>query len=70
MNIKDIKRYMLSKIGAKIIIIYYGSRNRKERYIGVLDRIYFNVFTVRLINGDIKSFSYSDILTKTIQIYM
>ena len=70
MIIRDIKRYMLSKKGSKIVVIYYGSRNRKERYIGVLDRIYFNIFTVRLINGDIKSFSYSDILTKTIQIYM
>ena len=70
MNIRDIKRYMLSKIGSRIVIIYYGSRNRKEKYIGLLDKIYSNVFTIRLFNGDIKSFSYSDILTKTIQIYI
>ena len=70
MNIASIKRYMLSKIGSKIVIIYYGSRNRRERYIGILEKIYYNVFTIRLINGDIKSFSYSDILTKTIQIYI
>lgn len=70
MNIKLIRRYLSSKIGSKIVIIYYGSRNRKERYEGVLVKIYYNIFTVRLWNGEIKSFSYNDILTKTIQIYI
>jgi hypothetical protein len=34
MNINYIKRYLLSKIGSRIIIVFYGSRNRKERYEG------------------------------------
>ena len=67
MNIKIIKNYLKSKIGCKVVIIYYGSRNRKEIYKGVLYRLYSNIFTIRLYNGDIKSFSYIDILTKTIQ---
>ena len=70
MNIRNIKHYMLSRVGARIVIIYYGSRNRKEKYIGILDKIYCNVFTVKLCTGEVKSFSYSDILTKTIQIYI
>lgn len=70
MNIKIIKRYLLSKVGCRIKIVYCGSRNRREKYIGIIDKIYYNVFTIRLNNGDIKSFSYSDILTKTIQIYI
>ena len=32
MNIKCIREYLVSKIGSKIIVIYYGSRNKKERY--------------------------------------
>ena len=36
MNIRQIKCYLASKIGAKIVVIYYGSRNRKERYEGVV----------------------------------
>ena len=59
---------MCSKVGFNIVIIYYGSRNKKEKYYGVLDKIYNNIFAIKLDNGDIKSFSYIDILTKTIQI--
>ena len=68
MNVKNIKNYLKSKVGSNIIIVYYGSRNRKEIYKGVLCKLYGNIFTVRLYNGEIKSFSYIDVLTKTIQI--
>ena len=67
MNIKIIKRYLASKIGARVVIIYYGSRNKKERYDGELYRVYQNVFTVKLLNGELKCFSYIDVLTKTVQ---
>ena len=68
MNIKGIRQYLRTKIGSNIVIIYYGSRNRKERFKGVIDKIYNNVFTIRLTTGDIKCFSYTDLLTKTVQI--
>ena len=68
MNIKSIKNYLKTKIGSNIVIIYYGSRNRKEKYNGVLYKLYGNIFAIRLCSGEIKSFSYIDILTKTIQI--
>ena len=68
MNIQHIKRYLMTKRGSKMAIIYYGSRNRRVKYIGYLDKLYANVFTVRLLNGDVKSFMYIDIITKTIRI--
>ena len=70
MNIKNIINYLRTKVGSNIVVIYYGSRNRKEIYRGVLCKLYGNIFTIRLITGEIKSFSYIDILTKTIQIYI
>ena len=70
MNINHIKRYMATKIGVPITVIYYGSRNRKERYKGILWKLYANVFVVRLHSGESKCFAYTDILTKTIQIYI
>jgi len=70
MNIKYIRNYLSLKIGNKITIIYNGTRNKKEKYIGVLSNIYNNVFTIILLDGSIKCFNYSDILTKTIQIYI
>ena len=68
MNIKYIRNYLKTKIGSNVVIVYYGSRNRKERYKGILYKLYGNIFTIRLFNGEIRSFSYTDILTKTIQI--
>ena len=68
MNIKNIKNYLRTKLGSNIVIIYYGSRNRKEIFRGILHKLYGNIFTIRLVSGEIKSFSYIDILTKTIQI--
>ncbi len=70
MNLRYIKKYLSTRIGANVTIIYYGMRNRKERYVGRLNAVYDNVFTVILLNGTIKCFNYIDILTKTIQIYI
>lgn len=68
MNVRLIKQYLATKIGAKIVVIYYGSRNRRAKYMGFLDKLYANVFTIRLVNGEVKSFMYIDIITKTIRI--
>lgn len=68
MNIQVIRNYLRNKLGSNIVIVYYGSRNKKEMYKGILFKIYKNIFTIRLINGEIRSFSYTDIITKTIQI--
>ena len=68
MNIRIIKNYLSIKVGAKIVVIYYGSRNRKVKYVGYLFKLYSNIFTIKLLNGEIKSFSYIDIITKTIRI--
>ena len=68
MNIKLIKNYLKSKVGSNIVIFYHGSRNRKEKYKGILHKLYDNVFIIRLYNGEIRCFSYTDILIKTIQI--
>ena len=70
MNSRYIRRYLATKIGSKIIIIYYGSRNHREKYRGVLWKVYSNVFIIKLITGEIKSFTYIDILTKNIQLYI
>ena len=50
---------MATKIGSKVVIIYYGSRSKKERYDGVIYKVYYNIFTIKLLSGEIKSFNYS-----------
>jgi len=70
MNLKTFRRYLATKVGNRIVVVYYGSRNRKERYEGILCKLYYNIFTIKLVDGSIKSFSYIDVLTKTVQIYI
>ena len=48
MNIKYIKSYIASKIGTKVVVICYYSRNKKERFNGVIFNVYPKVFTVSL----------------------
>ena len=68
MNINNIKNYLKTKVGFDIVVIYYGSRNRKEIYRGILWKLYRNIFIIKLPCGEVKSFGYNDILTKTVQI--
>lgn len=70
MNIKYVKNYLFTRIGKRVIVYYYGSRNRKERYEGIIDNIYRNVFVIRLFNGQVKCFNYFDIITGTIKIFV
>ena len=70
MNIKKIRQFLTTKIGSSIVIIYYGSRNKKERYVGTILNTYNQVFTIRLVSGEIRCLSYIDVLIKTVQIYI
>ena len=68
MNICVIRNYLKTKIASNVVIIYYGSRNRKEKYKGILFKLYSNIFIIKLSSGDIKSFSYCDIVTRTVKV--
>jgi uncharacterized protein Veg len=69
--IEKIKENMGEHIGEEVKIIFNGGRNRVEEYNAVITQMYNFVFTVQLKNdtNEVKSFTYSDILTQTIEIY-
>lgn len=67
--IKKIKEDISNNLGKKVKIIYNGSRNKKEEYKGTLTEVYNYIFIVRLDTDEVKSFSYSDVLTSTIEIF-
>ena len=70
MNVKYIRHYLMNVIGSPVVVLYYGSRNKKKQYSGILYRVYNNIFAIKLDNGEIKCFSLIDILTKTIRLYI
>ena len=67
MNIYIIKNKLKEFINQKLKIKVFIGRNKYEYYEGLIDKMYDNIFTIKTETG-IKSFSYSDIATKTIVI--
>ena len=67
--INKIKREIKQNVGNRVKILYNGSRNKKEEYIGLIKEVYPNIFIVEVQNSEIKSFSYCDVLTNTVEIF-
>ena len=67
----SIKKVLKNYINKKVFIKYNLGRNKYETYEAIIKNLYNCVFLVEVIdkNKTIKSFSYADIITKTIKIY-
>ncbi|MEG0025734.1 MAG: Veg family protein [Bacilli bacterium] len=71
MNINLVKEELNTHIGADVTIKYNLGRNKYESYNVRIKELYNYIFLVEMLddkNLEIKSFSYSDIITKTIKI--
>lgn len=69
--IEKIKEKMEEHIGEEVKIVFNSGRNRIEEFNAIIMQVYNFVFVVQLKNdvNEVKSFTYSDILTQTIEIY-
>ena len=67
MMISKVKKELLNHIGDVVSIKYNLGRNKYEEYEAVVKELYDYVFLVECDNV-IKSFSYIDVITKTIRI--
>ena len=66
-TIDDVKAKLSKHVGNKVTINYNLGRNKFEQYEAIIKEIYNFIFIVELEN-EIKSFSYSDVITKIIKI--
>lgn len=69
MTIQKIKSGIDSKLGNRVRVVCNCARNKKEQYKGRITETYSYIFIVKLDNDENKSFCYSDILTKNVQLY-
>ena len=69
MTIDIIKNKINNRVGDSVKVIYNGSRNRKEEYLGIITETYNYIFIVKLDGNEKKSFNYSDVLTNTIEVF-
>lgn len=65
MNIESAKRKVSEYVGKKIKVKCYIGRNKYEYFDGKVDKMLPNIFTI-ITNNGIKSYSYSDILTRNV----
>lgn len=65
---KTMKDILSKYVGKKVYVEYNMGRNKIEKYEGVIDKLYNAVFLIK-VNSEIKSYSYSDLITKTVIIY-
>lgn len=68
MTIEKIKNNLSNHMGEKAVIKYNLGRNKIEEYNVIIKELYKHVFLVKLTSNEIKSFSYTDIITNTIKI--
>ena len=66
--IEKIKEDLNNHLGKIAKIKYDLGRNKFEEYDAVIKKLYNHVFIVKLNNEELKSFSYTDVITKTIKI--
>ena len=70
MNIDTIKAKVREKEGETLHFKVNGSRNQVEEFNGKIVKLYPSIFIVSLTgdNDMIKSFSYSDLITESVEI--
>lgn len=70
MTIEEIKNDLKEHIGKEALIKYSLGRNKYESYHVTIKELYDYVFLVELKRKEnrVKSFSYADVITKTIKI--
>ena len=71
MNIEKIKNNLENNKGKTLNFKFNGSRNQTEIFSGTIENTYNYVFLVKVDNDSeqIRSFSYSDVLTESLEIF-
>jgi uncharacterized protein Veg len=71
--IADIKKDLESFVGSKIRLKANRGRNRIIEREGILESIYPNIFVVKLEERKVErrvSYSYADVLTETVELFI
>lgn len=68
MMLDTIKNVVVLNKNVEHLFRFNGVRNQNEEFLGKIVGIYPAIFTIELDNKIIKSFSYSDLLIKNLEI--
>ena len=68
MNVDKVRSEVKSKEGKILHFKFNGSRNQIVEFEGEIIETYQAIFVVKLTDNNIKSFSYSDLITSSLEI--
>ena len=68
MTIESVKQELIKHVGKNVKIKNNLGRNKYESYHATIKKLYDYIFVVENENKQIKSFTYTDIITKIIKI--
>lgn len=68
MNVDKIRDEVKSKEGKILHFKFNGSRNQIQEFDGKIIETYHSIFVVKLVDNNIKSFSYNDLITSSLEI--
>jgi uncharacterized protein Veg len=67
MNLDLMKNEIRTHLHKHVQVTVYGMRNKIDTYVGVINAMYPNIFTIKTDSGE-KSFTYSDVITGEVKI--
>ncbi len=67
MNLDIVKEKLKKELGKPVQVTVYGMRNKINTYVGRINMLYPNIFTIKTDYGE-KSFTYSDLVTGEVKI--
>ncbi len=68
MTIEKIKKNISDNLGHKVRVVFNTGRNKIEEFDAVIKESYNFIFVVETKNEN-KSFTYSDVLTQTVELH-
>ena len=62
MNLDYVKNHIKNMKLEEHTFVYKSIRNQNQKFVGKINNCYSGIFTVELLDGRIKSFSYNDVI--------
>lgn len=68
MILDNVKKKIEMNKGLLKRFVFHGTRNQNEEFEGTIIKMYNSLFLVKTIDGQIRSYSYADVLISNLEI--
>lgn len=68
MILDNIKKKIEMNKGLLKRFVFHGARNQNEEFEGTIIKMYNSLFLIKTIDGQIRSYSYADVLISNLEI--